>query len=338
MVQLVRVAALTGYFEAMAELGADPLPLLREQKLSARLLGNSEQPIPALAAMRLMERSAAVTGCMTLGLRMAQIRGLDALGPASLLVAHEPTLAAALNALQEFRQRINSTLVLQWDPEGADTMLREHFALEAPEPFRQSSNLAVGVLAGLCSAVVGPRWAPKMVCFTHAAPSRQELAAFDNLFGCPTLFNAEFNGLVVPTTQLEMPSALADVNLARHARRLLEAAMQPGPQTVVHEVDQLIRLLLPSGQASIQFCADSMGLPVRTLQRHLDEADVTFSELLKRARKQLATEYLANPHLRITDVADLLGYSSIGAFSRWHTQAFGMSPARARNSLGAVAP
>ena len=30
MVELVRVAALTGYFETMATLGADPLPMLRE--------------------------------------------------------------------------------------------------------------------------------------------------------------------------------------------------------------------------------------------------------------------------------------------------------------------
>ena len=41
---------------------------------------------------------------------------------------------------------------------------------------------------------------------------------------------------------------------------------------------------------------------------------------------QFATQYRANPRMRITDIAELLGYSSIGAFSRWHKQAFGQSP------------
>ena len=36
------------------------------------------------------------------------------------------------------------------------------------------------------------------------------------------------------------------------------------------QVEQLIKLLLPSGRASIQTCAASMGMTVRTLQRALD--------------------------------------------------------------------
>ena len=72
MSELVRVAALSGYFETMAGLGVDPRPLLKEQGLSADLLVNPEQLIPAKAAIRLLERSAAQTGCLTLGLRMAE--------------------------------------------------------------------------------------------------------------------------------------------------------------------------------------------------------------------------------------------------------------------------
>ena len=56
----------------------------------------------------------------------------------------------------------------------------------------------------------------------------------------------------------------------------------------------------------------------------------TFSHLLNRARMHLATQYLVNRRMRITDIADLLGYSSIGAFTRWHSQAFGCSPKTAR--------
>ena len=40
--------------------------------------------------------------------------------------------------------------------------------------------------------------------------------------------------------------------------------------------------------------------------------------------------YLNHPRLRLTDIADMLGYASLGAFTHWHIQTFGMTPSQAR--------
>lgn len=332
MTELVRVAALTGYFETMAGLGCEPRPLLMEQGLSADLLVNPEQLIPAPAAVRLLERSAAATGCMTLGLRMAEGRALANLGATSLLIAHQPTLRHALNALREFRARINSTLVLHIERAGSDIILREDFALRRPEPSRQSSNLALGVLMRLCAEVLGPDWAPQLVCFTHPSPEANERPIFSRLFRCPVQFDSEFNGIVFSQADLDRPNPRADDQLARHARRLLDAAMSPVERTSTEAVVHLIHLLMPAGRASIQNCAASMSVTVRTLQRMLEAERTSFSDLLAQARMQLATQYLANPRMRVTDVADMLGYSSVGAFTRWHVQTFKQSPRKARQA------
>lgn len=330
MTELVRVAALTGYIETMAGLGVDPRPLLKEQGLTASLLANPEQPIAARAAIRLLERSAAASGCITLGLRMAEGRALANLGATSLLIAHQPTLRHALTALAEFRARINSTLVLHIEPAGEEVILREDFSLRRPEITRQSSDLALGVLTRLCAGVLGPDWAPRMVCFSHQTPPAADLPIFTRVFRCPLQFDAEFNGIVLLGADLDRPNARADDQLAHHARQLLDAVMQPIARTAAQDVDQLIRLLLPAGRASIQTCAASMGVTVRTLQRMLDDEGTSFSQLLNQARMQLATQYLANPRMRITDVADMLGYGSIAAFTRWHGQVFGQSPRKSR--------
>lgn len=330
MAEFVRVAALSGYFETMANLGIDPRPLLREQGLSTDLLFDPEQLIPAPAAIRLLERSAAVTGCETLGLRMAEGRSLANLGATSLLIAHQPTLRQALATIQEFRARINSTLVLHVDEEGDDAILREDFSLSRPEPSRQSSNLALGVLARICTTALGDSWAPRTVCFTHHAPPPAELAIFTRVFRCRPEFDCAFDGIVLRRSDLDRPNERADQQLALHARQLLQSVMTPGERSTAAEVEQLIKLLLPAGRASVQICAASMGMTVRTMQRALDAEGGSFSDLLNRARKQLAIQYLGNRRMRITDVADMLGYSSIGAFSRWHTQVFGMSPKDAR--------
>lgn len=326
MTELVRVAALSGYIETMTSLGCDPRPLLKEQGLSAELLINPEKLISARSAIRLLERSAAASGCETLGLRMSEGRALANLGATSLLIAHQPTLRHALVALKEFRARINSTLVLHIESFGEDTILREDFALSHPEPTRQSIDLALGVLVRLCAEVLGAGWSPRLVCLSHQAPSREELPVFARAFRSPVQFDSELNGIVLDEADLDRPNARADDRLAGHARRLLDTVMSPTDRTVTQDVDQLIRLLMPTGRASVQHCAASMGLTVRTLQRMLDAQGASFSMLLNEARMQLATQYLANPRMRITDIAEMLGYSSIGAFSRWHTQAFGQSP------------
>jgi AraC-like DNA-binding protein len=337
MPELVRVAALTGYFQVMAALGANPAPLLREVGISRSLLIDPEQVIAARPAIRLLERSAEVTGCMTFGLRMAESRELANLGATSLLIAHQPSLREALAALAHFRNRINSTLVVQIDEIDGGVLIREEFSLSEPEPSRQASDLALGVLARLCSGILGPGWAPEMVCFAHEAPPTAELPIYRRLFHCRAEFNSEFNGMVLDPGDLDRHNSRADSEMARHARSLIDQVMSPEQRSTADEVEQVIVALLPSGRANVRSCAESLGVTVRTMQRMLDDEGTSFSALLGKVRTTLATRYLANRRTRITDVADMLGYGSIGAFSRWHMQTFGVPPSERRRGLRRVA-
>ncbi len=151
-----------------------------------------------------------------------------------------------------------------------------------------------------------------------------------------TLNANQHNGLVLDSADLDRPNHLADRALTEHARRLLELTMSPERQSLAQPVEQSIMLLLPSGRATVQTCADLLSLTVRTLQRGLDAEGTSFSLLLAKVRTHLARRYLANPRTRITDVASMLGYGSIGAFTRWHGQTFGQPPRKMRKRLGAV--
>ena len=337
MAELMRVAALTGYFEVARSVGIDPLPLLRSAGLSRAMLLNPEQVIPARAAIRLLETSAEVSGCATFGLRMAQFRSLADLGMISLLIAHQSTLRDALEVLASYRNRINSTLVLIIDQQGDTVVLREDFALDPPLLSRQASDLALGVLARMGAAVLESQWHPECACFNYAEPSPSDLDVYRQLFRCRLAFACEFNGIVLNAADLDRPSPRADPALARHAGTLIGSVMEPEPRTLTQEVEQSILLLLPTGRVSIKASAAALGVNLRTLQRGLDAEGTSFSEILGRIRAQLVSQHLANPKMRMTDIADLLGYSSLGAFTRWHSQAFGRSPSDARKALAAPA-
>jgi AraC-like DNA-binding protein len=333
MAEVVRVASLTGFFPVMQSFGVNPDRLLREVGITrAMLSGDPELAIPARAAARLLERGAQATHCTTFGLLMAEKRTIGEMGTTSLLIAHQPTLRDALAAVFQYRNRINSTLALHIEEFGDSALLRSGFVFSRPEPSRQASDLVLAIIAQLCRSVLGPGWRPQLACFAHSPPPASEMPTVTRIFGCPTEFDSEFNALLVGRSDLDQPNRLANPALAGHARNLIEAASGTEGHTIAEDVAQMIVQLLPSGRASVQSCAAALGMTVRTLQRMLDTQSTSFSELLNQARLQLTGQYLANPRLRITDIAAMLGYSSTGAFTRWHVQTTGQSPRQWRSS------
>lgn len=332
--ELVRATALTGYFTVAEQLGLDVTPLLRRAGVTRPMLANPEQMIPARGAVRLLEESAAVSGCVTFGLRMAELRRLSDIGMVSLLIVHQPTLLEALEVLTEYRNRINSNLTLQVERHGDTVFLREYFALDPPMVSRQVNDIALGVLYKICRTMIGEQWRPQCVCLTYERPAQPDRAIYDRLFDCPLHFGSDFDGIVVNRSDLERQNARSDPALARHARELVGAMIDPGQRTIAEEAEQSIRLLMPAGRATIGGVADALGTNIRTLQRRLDREETSFSELLDRVRVQQVSQHFANRRLRLTDVAHLLGYSTLASFSAWYRNRFDETPTRGRaNSL-----
>ena len=330
MPEVVRVAALTGYFQVARDLALDPTPLLRAAGLTRAQLLNTEQLIPAEAAIGLLEASAEVTGCETFGLRMAVQRNLADVGVVSLLLAHQPTLRDALSVLALYRHRINSALYLQVDDHDEIVVIREDLSLRSGRASRQGADLALGVLVRICGTVLGPDWHPECACFSYAAPPPSEREVYHQLFRCQLDFGSEFHALVIHAADLDRPNPRAEPAMAAHASNLLLSVMEPGLPTISQEVEQSILLLLPSGRVTISTIANALGMNLRTLQRQLDAEETSFSALLTKVRRQQLARHFANSRLRLTDIAELLGYSSLGAFTRWHSQEFGCSPRAAR--------
>src|SRR5579864_2938713 len=79
--------------------------------------------------------------------------------------------------------------------------------------------------------------------------------------------------------------------------------------------------------------AENLAIHPRTLQRLLNRERTHFGVLLGEARRELAVRYLDESHQSITDIALLLGYSTISSFTRWFTEEFGKSPAAWRKTV-----
>lgn len=332
---LVRAAALSGFTTTTGALGVDGFAILRAVGLSPAMLASPEAMLPAETVIAALSLAAERAGTATFGLRMAERRSLADMGAVSLLLAHQPTLREALAALARFRNRINPTLAMRLEEGPEIAIVHQEVIGPAGLDLRQSTDLALGVLARICASVLQDGWRPESVNFTYAAPPPAERQVYARLFGCPARFEAEFTGFVLPASMLDEPGPHADAGLAQHATALLEIVMLPAPTSTAMEVEQAIAGILPTGRAALGPVARALGLSERTLQRRLAAEGEDFGKLLDRVRRQRLQVLLANRSLRLTDVAGLLGYSSLAAFSRWHGRAFGQSASRVRSgSIG----
>ncbi|MDX1499183.1 MAG: helix-turn-helix transcriptional regulator [Woeseiaceae bacterium] len=91
--------------------------------------------------------------------------------------------------------------------------------------------------------------------------------------------------------------------------------------------------LLAEGEANADAACRALKLSRRTLQRRLRAEKTSFQKVLTEVRAALAVRYLSDERLKALEVAMLLGYSSISAFTTAFKSWYDMPPAEYRQKV-----
>ena len=324
---VIRSASLTNYAEVARSAGLDPLRMVREFRLPARCLDEPDLVIPIDAVRELLEASATRSGVEGFGLLMAEARRLSNLGPLGLLIREQPTLHLAMEAFVSYGRRLNDALMLTVEEAGDVVVLREELVLGHSGPVRQATELAIGVGYRMLRQFLGAEWRPRRVCFAHDAP--RDRSVHDRVFGRNVEFGHDFNGIVCARTDLARANPEADPELARLARRLLDAQPPGAKAAYASQVREIVVLLLAGG-CSIDRVAQHMGVDRRTVHRRLAREGHTFTAIIDAVRRQLADRYLLDRGRKLGEVASLLGFSGASGFSHWYRKQYGVKPSAAR--------
>ncbi|MHA7685281.1 AraC family transcriptional regulator [Cupriavidus sp. PET2-C1] len=324
----LRSASLTNYVDVARSLGLEPFAFLRAARISLTALVDPDIRISAAAVSRLLDVSAQAAGVEDFGLRMAETRELANLGPLAFVMREEPTLRRALESMVRYLRLQNEALAMRID--GADGLvtIRQEALAGLPGSLRQSSELVVGVLYRVLTLFLGPRWKPRNICFTHSAPA--STATHLRVFKMPVLFNQEFDGIICNASDLDAPLPSYDPAIARQVRQYLDAMLARSEDSMADKVRRLVIALLPSGACTIGRVAEHLGVDARTVQRRLASQGDSYSGLLNAIRKDLAGRYIENRERPLSEVAVLLGFGSLSAFSQWFAGQFGCSVSRWR--------
>ena len=307
----LRSASLNNYAELARSLGLDPASMLARVGLPLASLDSADLRVSADAVMALLELSAQVSGEQAFGLRLAQTRRLSTLGLVGMLARDEPTLREAVATLVRYGRQHNESLVARLEESNGIAVITQEL-LTAPSAGRQSIELAVGAMHRILRLLLGPDWSARAVNFTHPAPANLEIHR--RFFGVTVRFSQEFNGIVLRSVDLDTPMAMADPVMRGYAHQMLAEATPT--ELTRHEVQHIILALLPTGHCNADQVALHMGVDRRTIHRRLLREGCSFSALLQQTRQELMVRHLSGGR-RLSEIASLLGFSSLSAFSRW---------------------
>jgi AraC-like DNA-binding protein len=321
MQSLIRSAVLNNYVEVARSVGLDPYRMLAEFRLPPAALNDPEVKVSAGAVGRLLEESAARSGKLDFGLRLADKRTVANLGALALLVREQPTIRKALDVMAGYMFLHGESLRLNMKEHDGEVYLSLAFDVNRPVPIRQGVELGIGFLHRSLRQLFREHWKPQMVCFTHAGPAKKD--AYRKFFGADVLFNQDFNGIVCRSHDLDADVPAADAKMARYVKQYLDTIATRRNTTMTANVRECIYTMLPSGLCSADKVAARLGVDRRTVHRHLAREGQTFSAVVDSVRAELVTRYIENRDRPLASVSELLGFSALSAFSRWFKNQFG---------------
>ncbi|MGZ3280396.1 MAG: AraC family transcriptional regulator [Caulobacteraceae bacterium] len=337
MVSFIRAAALRDFPEIARATGIDPLMLCRAVGISPSALSDPDERIRSDALGALLDLAARQSGVEDFALRMAERRLPSNWGVTGLLMAQQKTLGEAMAAGAhyiaahyegvegEIEAFDDEAMVWINVDDGADVLRFDP---------AQRNELIVGSTVHVLRALVRRDWRPQRVGFTHAA--RGDLDRYKPYFGRTPLFDQDRLYLVLARADLDLPLDCHDPEAERILRQLAEQQLPEQSKPFSRAVALLISQRLAEGDLTADGVAAALDLDLRSLQRRLASEGASFSELLYAVRMNLARTFVESSRRPLAEVADLLGFSSLSAFSQWYSRTHGQSAAERRANLRGV--
>lgn len=251
------------------------------------------------------------------------------------------SLAGAFNRLVRYGRFVNDGLEYQLTSDGVVYRFRITAKQEDSEFFNQIQKGSPGSDAGIVAILkmvrmlVGESFSPLEINRVQE-PNAASLP-LEQFVRCPIHYGKGYGELVIARQDMEQKLSSGNEELSQmNEQILLKHLSQLDREQLSTRVKLEILQQLPSGNVKESDIAESIGLSSRTMQRRLLDEGVNFSSLLQDTRQQLASQYIKDDQLSISEIAYLLGFSDQANFTRAFKRWNGVSPTQYRNQETAL--
>ena len=324
--ELIRGTALSGYCALTADLGADPVQLLRSVGIRPDDTEDIDGFISLRGAVRALELAAEATAAPDFGRQLALRQDVRILGPLAVAVRTAATVADVFAVFEAFVAAYSRGIFITVHPlpDPAWSFLQWDLRLDPMPAHRQAVELSLGVIFGALRTFLGDGYRPAEVHIAHEPLSPE--SSYRKYFGCPVRSQAAFAGFRVATADLARP---LDRDLLVHRTAIAYLASTADADTdhpVVRSVSAMVRRMLPTGTVGVEAVAHDFGLHPKALQRRLADEGTTFSAVVDRVRRDTAARLLRDTDMTLAHLARELGYAEQSVLTRACRRWFGCGP------------
>jgi AraC-like DNA-binding protein len=308
-------------------------PLLKASNLTVQQMDDPRIRLRVRDQIRFLNLVADALGDEFLGFHLAQIPDLREIGLLYYVLASSDILIDALQRGAHCTAIINEGIA-QKVIDGKDVRIVLNYVGVSRHIDRHQVEFWMATAVRICRQLTGLRLVPTHVRFAHMRERR--LPEFAEFFGHDVEFGAAIDEVAFAKKVRSLPVVSADPYLNKLLVKYCEEALACGRSqgSFRASVENTIVPLLPHGKIRAGDIARRLGVSQRTFARRLASEGLTFTSLLESLRFDLANRYLAEESLPISELAWLLGYQEVGAFSHAFKRWTGKTPREARADIG----
>ena len=266
--------------------------------------------------LKLWDRVLRLSGDPIIGFRMARVAGLETFGVLGQITPRCPTVFDACKQTERYTALASQAAHITAKRDASTLSLSVAVDL-AQGPIR-SSVLLWGItnLSLLPQRLTGVAVRPKFIACAFPSPGAAAVRVLKE--HCPFTFDADRSRIVfdrgvgdlaIPSADADLKQLLAEV-MERH---LVELG---ATRSFEHGLMAILREMMNGTMPTLASLSVRSGMSQRTLQRRLSEAKTTFQALLQQVLRERAEDLLSRGNLTQGEIAFLLGYSEVSAFSR----------------------
>lgn len=324
-IPLVRVSVLLPVIDFLNQIGSPTDRILGQISLPPAALDYPENLVPLYQGSALLENAAALEGLEIFGFLIGRQTSPHKLGTLGSILDNSLTLFDLLMTLEQVVGMANSGdhCSLRWDNDSV--WWQFHCDQTSKRSNLQTQRYDLGLYLNALRKALGPAWRPTELCLE--GPPCRSLLAMDDFAGTTIHFLCPYNAIKISRADLSLPYNPLATGDDHNLHPDYEGYRQSAPAKAFFDsLRQLVQALLPYGCPDISLVAAASGLSVRSLQRHLAEAGLTYSKLVDQVRFNRAATLLQQPDVKLLEIATELGYTDPANFARAFRRWAGVSP------------
>jgi len=289
--------------------GHDPAPLYRKAGINPELLKKSDARINISHVDELWHLAVELLDDPCFGIKMTESWHPSYVGALGYAWCASSTLRTALDRVVRYIHVVTEDLGIKLSetPLGLKvTADLEKSVFTLP----QHHDVVISVLMHMCRFNYGDELLAAEVCLAHEKPPCEKVIS--DYFRTPVIYDTPESSFTLAKKDVDKRLLSGNRELALlHDEFLMKYLIEIKKGDIVQQIQSVIIDNLPSGKVSDNLIAKELNLSERSLQRKLKEKGTTFRTVLDDVREMAAIQYIKNPVNTMSDIAFLLGFSSL---------------------------